>query len=61
MQVEDVVSMVEQMLVDPEYSDLKPLQTTDGTFHLYSERVGTESEAREFAQRQVDARLPQNQ
>ena len=61
MRAEDAVSVIEQLLGDPEYSDLKLLQTTDGTFHLYSERVGTESEAREFAQRQVDARLPQNQ
>ena len=53
---------VEQILADPDYSDLKLLQTTDGTYHLYSERVGTEAEIRDFAQwHQVDVHLLQNQ
>ena len=58
----DVVAMVEQIFADPETSDIKMLQTTDGTFHLFSERVTSEADARSYAQwHEVDARLPQNQ
>ena len=62
MQAEEIQAAVEQILADPGYSDLKLLQTTDGTYHLYSERVGTEAEIRDFAQwHEVDVHLLQNQ
>jgi hypothetical protein len=62
MQGDEVAAVVGQILADPDLADIKMLQTTDGTFHLFSERTSSEADARAYAQwHEVDARLPQNQ
>ena len=62
MQGDEVAAVVGQILADPDLADIKMLQTTDGTFHLFSERASSEADARAFAQwHEVDVHLLQNQ